>query len=106
TTRHTLSLHDALPISVLAVFGILARAGWMPLATALQKLPLFDQVLNERFAFAAAFALVVLAALGIEHAVARSDPAFGWALAAATVAFAGGAVLVERAKVIYDSMPE
>src|SRR5213075_2938757 len=102
TTRHTLSLHDALPISVLAVFGILARAGWMPLATALQKLPMFAVVLNERFAFAAAFALVILAALGVEHAMAKSDRTFGWSLAAAAIVFAGGAVLVERAKVIYD----
>jgi hypothetical protein len=78
----------------------------MPLSTALQKLPLFDVVLNERFAFAAAFALVILAALGVEHAIAKSDRAFGWSLAAATVVFAGGAVLVERAKVIYDSVPE
>ena len=92
--------------AVLAVFGILARAGWMPLATALQKLPLFDVVLNERFAFAGAFALVILAVLGVEHAIAKSDRTFGWSLAAATMVFAGGAVLVERAKVIYDSVPE
>ena len=92
--------------AVLAVFGILARAGWMPLATALQKLPLFAVVLNERFAFAAAFALVILAALGVEHAIAKSDRTFGWSLAAAAIVFAGGAVLVERAKVIYDSVPE
>jgi hypothetical protein len=92
--------------AALAVFGLLARAGWMPLATALQKLPLFDEVLNERFAFAAAFAMVVLAALGVEYAMARSDRAFGFALAAATLAFAGGAVLVERAKVVYQSLPE
>jgi hypothetical protein len=90
----------------LAVFGILARAGWMPLATALQKLPLFDQVLNERFSFAAAFALAVLAALAVERAVATADRAFGWAMAVAAVAFALGSVLVERAKVIYDTMPE
>ncbi len=92
--------------AAIAVFGLLARAGWMPLATALQKLPLFDVVLNERFAFAAAFALVILAALGVEHAIARSDRAFGWSLAAAAIVFAAGAVLVERAKVIYESLPE
>jgi hypothetical protein len=90
----------------LAMFGILARSGWMPLATALQKLPLFDLVLNERFAFAGALALVVLAALGLERAVATSDRAFGWTLAAAAAAFAGGAVLVDRAQVIYNSLPE
>jgi hypothetical protein len=92
--------------AALAVFGLLARAGWMPLATALQKLPLFDVVLNERFAFAGAFALVVLAALGVEYAVARSDRAFGWALAAGAALFALGAVLVDRAQVVYQSLPE
>src|SRR5262249_9493284 len=92
--------------AALAVFGILARSGWMPLATALQKLPLFDVVLNERFAFAAALAMVMLAALGVEHAIAGSDRGFGWALAMMAIAFAGGAVLVERAKVVYENMPE
>src|SRR5205085_382103 len=96
----------AFAAAALALFGLLARAGWMPLAAAMQKLPLFDVVLNERFAFAGAFALVVLAALGVGHAVAQSDRAFGWPLAAATVAFAAGAVLVEHAKVIYENLPE
>jgi len=47
----------------LAVFGLLARAEWAPLARAMQKLPLFDVALNERFSFAAVFALAILAAL-------------------------------------------
>jgi hypothetical protein len=79
----------------LAIFGMAAGSGWMPLATALQKLPLFDLVLNERFAFAAAFALVVLASLGVERALATSDRAFGWTLALATVAVAAGAVVLD-----------
>ena len=90
----------------LALFGIAARSGWMPLSNALQKLPLFDLTLNERFSFAAALALVVLAALGVEHAVRTADRVFGWTLAAATLAFAVGAVLVQRFDVIYDSLPE
>jgi hypothetical protein len=48
-----------------AVFGLLAHAEWTPLARALQALPLFDAALNERFAFAAAFALAMLAAMGV-----------------------------------------
>jgi hypothetical protein len=53
--------------AVLALFGLLAHAEWTPVARALQKLPLLDVALNERFSFAAAFALVMLAALGVEH---------------------------------------
>ncbi len=49
-----------------AVFGLLAHAQWKPVARALQALPLFDAALNERFAFAAAFAFAMLAAMGVE----------------------------------------
>jgi hypothetical protein len=51
----------------MAVFCLLARAEWKPLARALQKLSLFDQSLNERFSFGAAFALAILAAFGVEE---------------------------------------
>ncbi|HEX2062751.1 MAG TPA: YfhO family protein, partial [Thermoanaerobaculia bacterium] len=50
-----------------ALFGILAHSEWTPLARALQQLPLFDQSLNERFSFAAALALAMLAAMAVEH---------------------------------------
>jgi len=50
----------------LALFGLLAHAQWKPLARVLQSIPLFDAALNERFSFAAAFALAVLAGLGVE----------------------------------------
>lgn len=50
-----------------AIFGLLAHAEWTPVARALQALPLFDAALNERFAFAAAFAFAVLAAMGVEE---------------------------------------
>ncbi len=55
----------------MAVFCLLARAEWKPLARALQKLPLFDQALNERFSFGAALALAILAALGVEELFRR-----------------------------------
>jgi len=111
---------DSWFFAALAVFGVAARSGWMPLSNALQKLPLFDLTLNERFSFAAAFALALLAALGVEHASSSvgapapgraaeggsAHTTFGWMLAAAAVIFAGGAVLVERLDVIYDSLPE
>ncbi|HEX6096360.1 MAG TPA: YfhO family protein [Thermoanaerobaculia bacterium] len=55
----------------MAAFCLLARAEWKPLARALQKLPLFDQALNERFSFGAALALAVLAAFGVEELFRR-----------------------------------
>ena len=55
----------------MAVFCLLARAEWKPLARALQKLPLFDQSLNERFSFGAALALAILAAFGVEELFRR-----------------------------------
>jgi Bacterial membrane protein YfhO len=97
---------DSWFFAALAVFGIAARSGWLPLSNAMQKLPLFDLTLNERFSFAAAFALALLAALGVEHAVRTADRRFGWMLAAAAAIFAGGAVLVERMEVIYETLPE
>ncbi|HEX6640914.1 MAG TPA: YfhO family protein, partial [Thermoanaerobaculia bacterium] len=59
---------DAYFFGGIALFGLLAHAEWTPLARALQALPLFDAALNERFSFAAAFALAMLAGLGVERA--------------------------------------
>ena len=56
-----------------ALFGLVAHAQWKPLARALQALPLFDAALNERFSFAAAFALAVLAGLGAEALAGRAQ---------------------------------
>jgi len=58
--------------SALALFCLLAHSEWIPLARALQKLPLFDQALNERFSFGAALALAMLAALGVEEIFRRN----------------------------------
>jgi hypothetical protein len=91
---------------VLALFGILCRAAWAPLAAAMQKLPLFDITLNERFSFAAAFALVILAAIGLEDALRRNDRRLGYALAAMTMLFAGGAFLIDHLHVMEDKLPE
>jgi hypothetical protein len=51
----------------MAVFCLLAHVEWKPLTRTLQKLPLFDQALNERFSFGAALALAILAAFGVEE---------------------------------------
>lgn len=53
--------------AAVALFSFLARAEWRPLARALKKLPLFDVALNNRFSFAAACALAILAAIGVEE---------------------------------------
>jgi hypothetical protein len=84
----------------LALFGFLARAGWRPVSDALQKLPMFDITINERFSFAAAFAFVMLAALALEWVVERRDRAFGTTMAAALVAYVAGAALVMRAHIV------
>jgi hypothetical protein len=90
----------------LALFGILCGADWSPLAALMQKLPLFDIALNERFTFAAAFSLVILAALGIEHALATRDKSLGYALALAMIVFAAGAFTIDRLHVMEDKLPE
>jgi hypothetical protein len=90
----------------LALFGILCRAAWTPLAAVLQKLPLFDIALNERFCFAAALALVIMAALGLEFALATRDRLLGFWLAAATILFGAGAYAIDRLHMMEDKLPE
>ncbi len=67
-----------------AVFCILARAEWRPVARALQKLPLFDVAINERFSFGAAFGLALLAAVGVEE-ILRRERDLGAVMTAAIV---------------------
>lgn len=54
----------------LAVVCLLATFGTWPVAHALHALPLFDIAINERLAFAAAFAMAILAAYSVD-AIAR-----------------------------------
>lgn len=68
------------------LFGLVARAEPRWFESILQMLPLFDVALNARFVFASAFALVVLACLGLESAAAGGS----WRGAAVT----SGVVLV------------
>jgi Bacterial membrane protein YfhO len=69
----------------MAVFCLLARAEWKPLARALQQLPLFDVALNERFSFGAAFALSILAALGANVLTRSTARTFAFVFAAITL---------------------
>ncbi len=69
----------------LAILGLLATFGTWPVADALHALPLFDIAINERLAFAAAFAMAMLAGIAVD----RFRPEVGIAVLAL--------VLVERA---------
>jgi hypothetical protein len=84
----------------LALFGLLARSAWKPVSDAIQMLPMFDITINERFAFAGAFALVILAALGLEWAVERRDRAFGITLGATLFALVIGDAILRRAGIV------
>ncbi len=57
----------------LALFCLLAHAGWKPVSRIIHALPLFEITLNDRLSFAAACALAILAALGAEHLARRED---------------------------------
>src|SRR6185436_974772 len=67
---------------------------------AVQKLPMFDITLNERFAWAGAFAFVILAALALEWAVERRDRAFGFTMAGVLFAYVIGEALLRRAHIV------
>jgi hypothetical protein len=87
--------------AAVVVFGLLARSGWAPLARALQKLPLFDVSLNERFAFAAALALAMLAAMAIDAIDRRAL----LTIAIVAVVLVVGNLWVLRAQVVTDAPP-
>jgi membrane protein YfhO len=92
----------------IALFGMLARAGWTPLARALQQLPLFAMTLNERFCFAAAFALAVLAAIGIEEFLRRgSDRVMAVIFAAVLIAVTAGTLFLRSSgMVLLNALPD
>ncbi|MGZ5445841.1 MAG: YfhO family protein [Thermoanaerobaculia bacterium] len=68
----------------LATIGLLATFGAWPIAHALHALPLFDIAINERLAFAATFAMAMLAGIAVD----RMGPKIGIAVLAL--------VLIER----------
>ena len=92
----------------MAVFGIVARAAWTPLANALQKIPLFDMTITERFSFAAAFSMAVLAALGVEELIRRGgDRVAVYAAFATLVCITIGTAWVQRSGIVYvKNFPE
>ncbi|MGZ5467192.1 MAG: YfhO family protein [Thermoanaerobaculia bacterium] len=81
----------------LALFLVLAQAGWAPLSRAIHKLPLFDITLNERLGFGAAFALAILAAIGAEQLHRRAATI---TLAFVLAILAAGTLFITRSFVI------
>lgn len=67
----------------LAAVGVLVACGIPPIPNLLHRLPLFDLAINERLAFAGAFALAILAAIGVD----------AWRKRASFVLLATGAAL-------------
>jgi hypothetical protein len=57
---------------VMAIICLLATFGMKPVAHLLHALPLFDIAINERLAFAAAFAMSMLAAIAVDRIPKRS----------------------------------
>jgi hypothetical protein len=85
----------------LALFSLLAHAGWGPLSRLLHSLPLFRITLNDRLCFAAACALAMLAALGVEHLARRGDRrAAVLTLGVVLLLLTAGTFWIERAFVI------
>lgn len=88
-------------LGAVAIFGLLMRAGWTPLARLVKELPLFDIALNERFGFAASFAMAALAGLGAQALAERwPDRRALLAFAATLLAVTIGTVLIERANLV------
>ena len=82
----------------LALFCALAGARWAPLAEVLHRLPLLSITLHDRLAFHAGLCLVILAALGLEHLLAKNDTrAAAATFAAVFVVLAAGTLWLDRA---------
>lgn len=75
-----------------------AHAGWRPVAALIHSLPLFDITLNDRLAFGASCLLALLAAIGVEEAMRRSDRrAAAVTLAVVLVLLAAGMIWIANA---------
>jgi hypothetical protein len=75
------------PLVIAAVVGLAGFAQFPWFADALTRLPLFGLALNTRMAFAAAFSVAALAALGVERLRKNAFEAAPWFVAACLGAF-------------------
>ena len=87
---------DSWFFAALALFGLLARGGFAPLLNVMQKLPLYGITLNERFSFAAAFALAMLAALACERLASEPRTFAVVAFVVLLLLTVGNVVLMQR----------
>ncbi|HJQ38170.1 MAG TPA: YfhO family protein [Thermoanaerobaculia bacterium] len=90
----------------MAALAMLLGAEWKPLATLIAHIPLFDIALPDRISAAAAFFLVILAALGVEEICRRGgDRAAVVTLAMVAVCIAlGNAWLLRAPDISHDQV--
>jgi len=81
--------------AIVAMCCTAAGNRWGPVVDVLQSLPVFDIVHHERLNFHAALALVILAALGVEHAL-RDRRAAAATLTVVLVALGAGTLWLTR----------
>ena len=83
--------------AAIAIFCTAAGNRWRPVVDLLQSLPLFDIVHHERINFQAALSLAILAALGADHLIRRSDfRAAALTMTATLAGLAAGTVWLQR----------
>jgi hypothetical protein len=86
-----------------ALVCLVIHSAWKPLAQLLQHVPLYDISLNVRFAFGAALAFALLAALGAEEILRRDDRrAAAIAMTLVLFVLTAGQLWIKRAFVIED----
>jgi membrane protein YfhO len=91
----------------MAIFCVLAHAEWRPIARGLQKLPLFDVSINGRLSFGGAFALSLLAAIGVEEILRREgDRAAAVTAAIVLMALSAGTLLIVRANLVAPNIDD
>ncbi|HEX8169543.1 MAG TPA: YfhO family protein, partial [Thermoanaerobaculia bacterium] len=87
----------------IALFCIVAAAEWNPIANAMGKVPLLELALFDRFGTGAAFAIAVLAALGVDELQRRAgDRTLVYILGAWLAVVVAGNLWLTRSKLIWQ----
>ena len=86
-----------------AVVCLLIHSAWKPVVQILRHVPLYDISLNVRFAFGAALAFALLAALGVEEMLRRDDRrAAAITMTLVLIVLTAGQIWIKRSFVIED----